>query len=678
MSNSDCCGVKGDFGSKLSSSEACRRPPMDQDQDSFLALCANPACGAQHERKKDACCPSDLSNSDRCDINKDGFSRCRGTVAVKNGMNGHCVAEDFKHQTCHKMRGDAKEESCSPSECASDDRNEAKDCAGDPCEAASCGRSGGHVIGECCDPNVGSLADCVQNGHCPSSNKDVITKKANQGCDRRCERGLRTSDRCEQRVKGTSHSPTLSCENGCDLAEEKSFKGDKTNACASSCCRDKVCEKECGSPTEERCCGNDVRTPDCGDVKDVYCDPENPVIINFKQICEARERIASYTKKTPCERSDTLSEVLGLHLFFKKDFIQPTGSFKVRGAFNALAQLSEDQRERGVIAASAGNHALALAYAGTKLNIPVTVVMPANATLMKIQKCRELNARVELCGQDFGEAKRYAMQVGKARGLLYVNGYDHPDILAGQGTMGCEIFEQLPHIDAIVVPVGGGGLIAGVSAALKHLKPDVEIYGVESEKSTGFKSAMEAGRPVMTKVSKSLAEGLSVPEAGVNALVTAMPLITELVTVKEDSIVTAMMQLLEKEKIVVEGAGAAGLAAIIEGKFPQLKGKTVVVILCGANIDMSVMRHVIEKGLTLQSKMMRFEVELPDTPGALAMLTALVGGQGASFKHINIKRDWVHNDVFSGKVTCVVETRDTEHAKKFEEVIRSHYLTCHF
>ncbi|XP_033736746.1 L-threonine ammonia-lyase-like isoform X2 [Pecten maximus] len=326
------------------------------------------------------------------------------------------------------------------------------------------------------------------------------------------------------------------------------------------------------------------RTISMSTLKDEFCDPDNPKKIQFEDISAAAYKIRDGIMKTPCTRS-RLSGLLGVNIFFKKEFLQFTGSFKERGARYTLMMLPKEQKEKGVVAASAGNHALALSYHGKELNIPITVVMPKIAPLMKVQACRSYGAHVIVTGKDISESREHAMKLGKEQDLMYINGYDHPHILAGQGTVGLEILEQVPDLDACVIPVGGAGLIAGAALAIKSLKPSVQIIGVESETCPSFAEAMKAGKPVYTTTTSTLADGLAVPTVGVNAFVTAAPLIDKMVVVEEQSIALAILRLIELEKAVVEGAGATGLAAIIQGMLPELSGKKVVVILCGGNID---------------------------------------------------------------------------------------------
>src|SRR5215211_843928 len=259
----------------------------------------------------------------------------------------------------------------------------------------------------------------------------------------------------------------------------------------------------------------------------------------FQDIQEAAKRIAGSILETPCPYSIPLSEATGCRIYCKLEYLQRTGSFKERGARNALLLLPSEKRERGVIAASAGNHALGLAYHARLLGIPVTVVMPRMAPLTKITNCRKLGATVLLDGANIDEAREHAQQLVESRGLTYINGFDDPAIIAGQGTMGIEILEQVPNVDAIVVPVGGGGLIAGVALEAKTLKPSVQIIGVEPERAASFTAALSAGKPVKIQMKPTLADGLSVPMAGTNAFELARRRVERTVLVGEHDIAIA-------------------------------------------------------------------------------------------------------------------------------------------
>merc|ERR1719210_2938447 len=363
---------------------------------------------------------------------------------------------------------------------------------------------------------------------------------------------------------------------------------------------------------------------------------------------------------------------------YLKDYMQYTGSFKERGARYTLLMLSDAQKKKGVIAASAGNHALALAYHGGQLNIPVTVCMPVVAPIMKVENCKKFGANVIIHGANIGEARERALEIGKDKGYMYINGFDHPNILAGAGTMGLEIIEQVPDVEAVVIPVGGGGLISGCAVALKTMKPHIKIIGVEPERCPSFAMALKAGTPVFTPTTPSIADGLTVPTVGCNAVATAAPLIDKMVTVSEEWVAISILRCIEMEKAVVEGGGASGVAAVLAGLLPELKGKKVVIPLCGGNIDTTILGRCLDRGLAADGRLVKFGVQISDRPGGIAELTTILFKLGVTIKDIQQERAWIKNDIFSVEDIVVVETRDSEHAQEMLEELKKHYKKLSF
>lgn len=395
-------------------------------------------------------------------------------------------------------------------------------------------------------------------------------------------------------------------------------------------------------------------------------------MITFREIEAARTRIAGAVYYSPCQPSIPLSEIAGTEIFCKLDSLQRTGSFKERGARNALAQLSPEQKKRGVIAASAGNHAQALAYQGRLLGIPATVVMPQYAPLVKVSNCQKLGANVVLYGKDFAEAKGRAHEIAAEKGLAYIDGYDDPAIIAGQGTMGLEIVEQVPDLDAVLVPVGGAGLIAGVSLAVKTLRPQTKVIAVEAENVASFSAALEAGKPTKIALHPTLADGLAIPQVGANAFEIAHRFVELAVTVTEEQIAIAILRLVELEKSVVEGAAATPLAACLSGKLEDLAGKKCVLLLCGGNIDPNVLGRVIERGLVADGRLCRFTAVISDRPGGLADLAAQIASAGASIKQVVHDRAFASSDVSTVNVLCTVETRNHQHFAELRAQLRAH------
>ncbi|VDO95372.1 unnamed protein product [Soboliphyme baturini] len=394
-----------------------------------------------------------------------------------------------------------------------------------------------------------------------------------------------------------------------------------------------------------------VKVPSADEVpKDPFCDPDHPLEVTFQEVSAAAFRIRDSLMRTPCTRSDMLSKMLGMEIYFKKEFMHVTGSFKERGIRNTLLKLTPEQRKRGTITASAGNHALALSYHGDKLHIPVTVVMPIISPLMKISRCRQYNANIIVQGANINESPRHFR-------------YDHPDVIAGNGTAGLEIIEQVPDVDAVLVPIGGAGLIAGVGCAIKYVCPSTQVIGVEGESCPSFTKAMQSGKPEFATINPTLADGLSVPLIGYNAYKTAKKFVDKVVTVGESEIALAILRLVEIEKAVVEGAGAVGLAALIGNHLPELKGKKVVVLLCGANIDTAILGRCLERGLAEDGRLINFQITVSDRPGGTAEITHLLMKSGVSIRDIFHERAFLKSDVFSVRVSSAAAILNIQNSK---------------
>ena len=398
----------------------------------------------------------------------------------------------------------------------------------------------------------------------------------------------------------------------------------------------------------------------------------------FEDVSTAHFRIRNGVVRTPLVRSRQLSAVTEMNIFLKHEWQQATGSFKERGARNSLLALTDAQRKKGVVAASAGNHALALAYHGAELGIPVTVLMPSIAPLTKIAKCRALGANVILEGDSIADAALAAQSYVRDEGMKYINGFDDFNIIAGAGSVGLEILEDAENIDAIVVPVGGGGLIAGVALAVKTINPNVQIIGVEPSRCASMAAAMEAGEVVKVVMpGPTLADGLAVPAVGPRSFEVLRTRVDKLVTVSEKDISVALLRLVELEKLIQEGAGAAGIAAVLAGKLPELKGKNVAVLLCGGNIDTSTLGNVLERGLVNDERLIRFSCVVPDRPGGIAGLCATIAFVGASIKQINHERAWLHSAVDQVVLKVVLETRGEEHNAEILRELRTVYPEAH-
>lgn len=390
--------------------------------------------------------------------------------------------------------------------------------------------------------------------------------------------------------------------------------------------------------------------------------------VTLEQIQAARERIAPAIYHSPCPYSLSLSRLCGCEIYCKLDHLQMTGSFKERGARNKLMLLSEAQRKAGVIAASAGNHALGLAYHGQELGIPVTVVMPRWAPLVKVRNCREFGATVLLESDNFDQAYGRAKELAAERGLLFVPGFDDADIIAGQGTCGLEILEDVPDADAVIVPVGGGGLLAGVGAAIKAKRPQVRVIGVEAENAPTLEISLRKGEVTCIDTRPTLADGLAVARVGRLCFEIIRTVMDQLVMVNEAEIARSILRLLELEKMAVEGAGAVSLAGALHPDL-KLSGKKVVLLLSGGNIDVTMIAGVIERGLATEGRLCRVRALISDRPGGLARLLNVIAATGANIKEVSHDRNFAPPDVGFVAVTCIMHTRDADHIAQIRQAM---------
>jgi threonine dehydratase len=395
--------------------------------------------------------------------------------------------------------------------------------------------------------------------------------------------------------------------------------------------------------------------------------PDIPVTLD--SIRAARQRIEDVIYHSPCPYSLSLSRLCGCDIYCKLEHLQMTGSFKERGARNKLMLLSDGDKRAGVIAASAGNHALALAYHGQQLRIPVTVVMPKWAPLVKVANCRSFGACIVFCGETYDDARAAARGLAEEKRLTYISGFDDADIIAGQGTIGLEILEDVQEVDAVIVPVGGGGLIAGVGRAIKSLRPQCQIIGVEPANAPTLDVSLKAGRLTRIETRPTLADGLAVAEAGRLCFKIARDVVDQLLLVDEAQIAQAVLRLLELEKMVVEGAGAVPLAAAMNPAV-NLAGKKVVLILSGGNIDVTVISKIIERGLAADGRLCRVTCRVTDRPGSLARVAGVLAEAGASVKEVDHERDFGPPDINMVNIRFILETRDRQHIAEIAAALK--------
>jgi len=382
--------------------------------------------------------------------------------------------------------------------------------------------------------------------------------------------------------------------------------------------------------------------------------------VTLSTIQAARQRIASSIYVSPCQQSHALSELTGLPLHLKLENLQMTGSFKERGALNKLLTLGEQERGRGVVAASAGNHAQGVAYHATTRGIHAQIFMPLATPQVKVAATRAFGAEVVLHGASYDEACAEALRRCEAEGGTFIHPFDDPEVISGQGTIGLELLEQVPDLEAVVVQIGGGGLIGGVACALKETNPKLRVIGVETAQLPSMLRARVAGQPVTIGAAATIADGIAVRRAGDLTLPLVSRYVDEIVTVDDEEIASAILMLLEQEKTLAEGAGAAALAAVLQAK-TNLRGKRTAVLVSGGNIDVSLLAKIIERGLVKDGRLLRLRVYLLDRPGALLSLTEILSGQRANIVETVHDRAYYGVSLGETAIDVTLETRGAAH-----------------
>lgn len=388
-------------------------------------------------------------------------------------------------------------------------------------------------------------------------------------------------------------------------------------------------------------------------------------LVDLAEVEDARARLKGVAVTTPLDRSRALSEHVGGEVFIKCENLQRTGSFKIRGAFNRIVRLDDAQKAAGVVAASAGNHAQGVALAASLAGTPARVFMPAAASLPKVEATRRYGAEVVLVGEDFGESFAAATDFAEANGSTFVHPFDHPDIIAGQGTAGCEIFEQLESVATVVVPVGGGGLISGVAAALKTLKPSIRIVGVQAEGAASFPPSLAQGSPVTLESMSTIADGIAANTPGELTLAHVSKFVDEIVVVSDEAIAQALVFTAERMKLVLEPAGAAGVAAVVENAAEVVP--PVVVLLSGGNIDPLLLLRVIRFGMSASGRYFAFHTRIPDRTGELHRLLGLIADNGANLVGVEHHREGAAVNLGEVEVELQVETRGLDHIGELTE-----------
>ncbi len=388
-----------------------------------------------------------------------------------------------------------------------------------------------------------------------------------------------------------------------------------------------------------------------------------PTLADFQA---ARERVSSVVQLTPMESSRYLAEQLGSPVYLKCENLQRTGSYKIRGAYNRLARLTDEEKSRGVVAASAGNHAQGVAFAARELGIHATIFMPMGVALPKLSATREYGAEVVLRGHTVDEPLRAAAEFARTTGAVLIHPFDHTDVVAGQGTLGLDIYDQRPDLDTVIVPIGGGGLISGVASAIKQRAAldgrTIRVIGVQATNAAAYPVSLRNGEPTGITIGPTIADGIAVGKPGLLNFDIVRDTVDEVLTVGDDEIARAILVLLERAKLVVEPAGAVGVAAILSGQIES--SGTTVVILSGGNIDPLVMERVISHGLAASERYLKLRIPLPDRPGQLARTSAIIAEANANVVEVLHTRHGSGLQIGQVELELHIETRGPEHAEQ--------------
>ena len=397
-------------------------------------------------------------------------------------------------------------------------------------------------------------------------------------------------------------------------------------------------------------------------------DATTTTAVTLASVQRARERINGFIVNSPCRHSVELSQMAGEEIFLKLDNVQRTGAFKERGALNKILTLSDDEKRRGVVAASAGNHAQAVAYHACARGIRAQIVMPLMTPLVKVAATKGFGADVVLHGANYDEAYSYALESCATQGMTFLHPFDDPEVINGQGSIGLELLEQVPDLEAVVVPIGGGGLISGVACAIKETNPKIRVVGVQTERLPSMLRATEAGHPVTIPASATVADGIAVRRAGDLTLPLVQRYVDEIVTVDEEEIANAILVLLEKEKTLAEGAGAVAMAALLQRK-TSLRGKKTAALVCGGNIDVSLLAKIIERGLAKDGRRLRLRIHLTDRPGALHQLTKIIADLRANIVETQYDRTYYGVNLGDTAIDLSMETRGQEHIQQILDAL---------
>lgn len=393
-------------------------------------------------------------------------------------------------------------------------------------------------------------------------------------------------------------------------------------------------------------------------------------MFDVKKIYEAKERIKGIVVNTPFSFAPHLSESSGCEVYLKKENLQVTGAFKIRGAYNKIASLTQEQRAGGVIAASAGNHAQGVALSASKFGIAAIIVMPESTPLTKINGVKHYGAEVILAGSNYDEAYSYAIEYGAKNSLTFVHPFEDEEVIAGQGTLALDILEDCKDLDAVIIPAGGGGLISGMACAFKSINPTIEVIAVSAAGAPALKNSYDLKKAVDTVGVRTIADGIAVRDTSQITLEYMLETVDMFISVDDEEIASAILFLLEKQKLVVEGAGAVGVAALLHHKLEHLKNKKIAIVLSGGNMDVTLLSVIIEKGLLKSGRKMKLTVTLVDKPGSLMHFTEILEELNANIVHIAYDRTSISLDYGDANVTVHVETKGEEHQKRIYSVLK--------
>lgn len=395
-------------------------------------------------------------------------------------------------------------------------------------------------------------------------------------------------------------------------------------------------------------------------------------MIEISKIIQAKRRLNGIVDETPFAIAPNLSHEVGATIYLKKENLQRTGAYKIRGAYNKIASLNDNERQKGVIAASAGNHAQGVAYSARAFKIPATIVMPEATPLLKVQGTKDLGAEVILHGDNYDEAYSYAIKEAEDKGMTFIHPFEDETVIAGQGTVALEIMDEINDLNFVVVPIGGGGLISGIASAIKQLDPNIKVIGVTAKGAPAMYESFHAKKVINSKSVKTIADGISVRDTSEKNLAHILECVDEIVQVDDEEIASAILYLLEHQKLVVEGGGASSVAAIMHHKFKFGKDDKIATILSGGNIDVQMLSVIIEKGLIKSARKMSIRVTLVDKPGALLKLTDALKEANANIVKIDYDRTSTSLSYGDASITITLETKGKPHQEEVREKLTSY------